>query len=86
LSCAAILDPRCNVKFVEYCFNKLFAPDEGMERIDNVFGALCSLYDEYKLHSSLTSPIVSSSSTVSGFGMIILMIIIVLVVEDLEHK
>ena len=34
LSCAVILDPRCKVKFVEYCFGKWFGFDEAMEWVD----------------------------------------------------
>lgn len=68
LSYVVILDPRCKVKFVEYCFSKLSALDDVIERVDNVLGTLRSLYDEYKLHSTSTSPIVNSSPTISGFG------------------
>ena len=68
LSCAIILDPRCKVKFVEYCFSKLFAPDDAIEWVDNELSTLPSLYDEYKSHSTSTLPIVSSSPIVSGSG------------------
>ena len=68
LSCAVILHPRCKAKFVEYCFSKLFGPNEAIERADNVSGTLGSQYDEYKLHSTSSSPIVSSSPFVSGPG------------------
>ena len=86
LSCAVSLDSRCKVKFVEYCFSKLFAPDDAIEQVDNVLSTLCSLHDEYKSHSTSTSLIVSSSPIVSGSGMIVLMIIIFLMVEDLDNK
>jgi len=36
--------------------------------VDNVLGILRSLYDEYKLHAKSTSPIVSSSPIISGYG------------------
>jgi len=68
LLCAVILDPRCKVKFVEYYFSKLFVPDEAIERVDNVLSTLRSLSDEYRLHSTSTSPIVNLSPIVSGSG------------------
>jgi len=45
---AWMVDPRCKVNFVEYFFNKIFSLVEAIERVDNVLGTLCSLYDEYK--------------------------------------
>ena len=36
--------------------------------MDNVLSILRSLYDEYKLHAKSTSPIVSSSPIISGYG------------------
>jgi len=41
--------------------------DEAIKQMDNILGILCFLYDEYKLHSTSSSPIVSSYSIVSGF-------------------
>uniref|UniRef100_A0A803MPJ3 hAT-like transposase RNase-H fold domain-containing protein n=1 Tax=Chenopodium quinoa TaxID=63459 RepID=A0A803MPJ3_CHEQI len=64
LACAAILDPRFKLKFVEYCFDKIYGLDEAMYKVEKVLNTLRSLYNEYKLTFS-TSPIVAPSTTSS---------------------
>uniref|UniRef100_A0A803LA19 SRP54-type proteins GTP-binding domain-containing protein n=1 Tax=Chenopodium quinoa TaxID=63459 RepID=A0A803LA19_CHEQI len=64
LACAAILDPRFKLKFVEYCFDKIYGLDEAMCKVEKVLNTLRSLYNEYKSTFS-TSPIVVPSTTSS---------------------
>ncbi|XP_037462368.1 zinc finger BED domain-containing protein DAYSLEEPER-like [Triticum dicoccoides] len=47
LSCAAVLDPRCKLGFVSYCYGKLYAPDEAQRRMHEVKKTLESLFAEY---------------------------------------
>lgn len=54
LSCAAILDPRYKVKFVEYCYTKLHGND-AQQYVSNVINNLYCLFDEYMQNSSLSS-------------------------------
>ena len=67
----------------DYC---LYLAKENLSWFNNVLVTLHSLYEECKLQSTSTSSIVSSSPIVSGSGMIVLMIIIFLMVEDLDNK
>uniref|UniRef100_A0A803MBB6 hAT-like transposase RNase-H fold domain-containing protein n=1 Tax=Chenopodium quinoa TaxID=63459 RepID=A0A803MBB6_CHEQI len=64
LACAAILDPRFELKFVEYCFDKIYGSDEAMCKVEKVLNTLRSLYNEYKSAFS-TSPIVAPFTTSS---------------------
>ncbi|XP_057519919.1 zinc finger BED domain-containing protein RICESLEEPER 2-like isoform X1 [Amaranthus tricolor] len=65
LSCAAILDPRYKVKFVEYCYMKLFGPANFEDRVDKVVSTLYCLYAEYKRQSMKFSPSGLASSGVN---------------------
>ncbi|KMS98808.1 hypothetical protein BVRB_3g068830 [Beta vulgaris subsp. vulgaris] len=67
LSCAAVLDPRFKIKFVEYCLVKLFGEEDGMIQVGEILTTLKTLYNEYKLQSSI-SPIVAPSPPSSGLG------------------
>ncbi|XP_021750666.1 zinc finger BED domain-containing protein RICESLEEPER 1-like [Chenopodium quinoa] len=64
LACETILDPRFKLKFVEYCFDKIYGSDEAMYKVEKVLNTLRSLYNEYKSTFS-TSPIVAPSTTSS---------------------
>ncbi|XP_048493043.1 zinc finger BED domain-containing protein RICESLEEPER 2-like [Beta vulgaris subsp. vulgaris] len=68
LSCAAILDPRYKVMFVEYCCCKLFGNDEGSRRVNDVLTALIGLYNDYKLQYVGVSPVVALPSPSSRLG------------------
>lgn len=46
-SCAAVLDPRCKLGFVSYCYGKLYAPDEAERRVAEVKKTLVNLFAEY---------------------------------------
>ncbi|XP_010678442.2 zinc finger BED domain-containing protein RICESLEEPER 2 [Beta vulgaris subsp. vulgaris] len=68
LSCAAILDPRYKVKFVEYCYMKLFGPANFEDRVSKVVNTLYCLFAEYKRQSlHFSSPAVGSSSVNTNF-------------------
>ena len=47
LSCAAVLDPRIKLKFIEYCYSKLYNDDEAQRRVDIVRSTMYSLFAEY---------------------------------------
>ncbi|GLT39759.1 hypothetical protein SLA2020_139340 [Shorea laevis] len=53
LSCAAVLDPRYKVKFVEYCYTKLYGND-AQQYVGTVINTLYCLFDEYMQNSSLS--------------------------------
>uniref|UniRef100_A0A803L9D7 BED-type domain-containing protein n=1 Tax=Chenopodium quinoa TaxID=63459 RepID=A0A803L9D7_CHEQI len=68
LSCAAILDPRYKVKFVEYCYMKLFGPANFEDRVSKVVSTLYCLFAEYKQRSMhFSSTAVGSSSMNTNF-------------------
>ncbi|KAJ0038377.1 hypothetical protein Pint_24122 [Pistacia integerrima] len=54
LSCAAILDPRYKVKFIEYCYTKLYGID-AQRYVGKIVGTLYSLFDEYMQNSVCSS-------------------------------
>uniref|UniRef100_A0A1U8ASB8 Zinc finger BED domain-containing protein DAYSLEEPER-like n=1 Tax=Nelumbo nucifera TaxID=4432 RepID=A0A1U8ASB8_NELNU len=60
LSCAAVLDPRCKIRLVEYCFDKLYG-NEAEEHVNAIIKTLHDLFDEYKENFSYTSFIGSCS-------------------------
>ncbi|GAB4860814.1 hypothetical protein Ancab_040052 [Ancistrocladus abbreviatus] len=64
LSCAAILDPRYKVKFVEYCYMKLYGCNIG-EHVGKVVNTLYCLFAEYKQHAALDSSPPAGSSNVN---------------------
>ncbi|KNA20152.1 hypothetical protein SOVF_055050 [Spinacia oleracea] len=68
LSCAAILDPRYKVKFVEYCFSKLFGNDEALRRLNLVLATMNSLFMDYKLQYASSSPTIVSPSPATTLG------------------
>lgn len=47
LSCAIVLDPRINFKFLAYSYSKLYEEDDAKRRIANVRSTLTSLFNEY---------------------------------------
>ncbi|XWS13096.1 hypothetical protein CRYUN_Cryun36dG0008300 [Craigia yunnanensis] len=54
LSCAAILDPRYKIKFVEYCFTKLYG--SGAQKYVSIsVNTLYGLFDEYMQNSTCPS-------------------------------
>uniref|UniRef100_A0A7C9EMV3 BED-type domain-containing protein n=1 Tax=Opuntia streptacantha TaxID=393608 RepID=A0A7C9EMV3_OPUST len=68
LSCAAILDPRYKVKFVEYCYMKLHGPVDVEDRVSKVVNILYNLFNEYKQRSwGVSSPAVGSSSVDTNY-------------------
>lgn len=68
LSCAAILDPRYKVKFVEYCFMKLLGLGNVEDCVSKVLGTLYNLFAEYKQQTiHISSPTVGSSNVNTNF-------------------
>ncbi|XP_022752294.1 zinc finger BED domain-containing protein RICESLEEPER 2-like [Durio zibethinus] len=47
MSIAAILDPRCKMKVIEFCFPRMYPDREAKENIAKVRDALYEIYDEY---------------------------------------
>uniref|UniRef100_A0A803LR51 Retrotransposon gag domain-containing protein n=1 Tax=Chenopodium quinoa TaxID=63459 RepID=A0A803LR51_CHEQI len=68
LSCATILDLRYKVKFVEYCFSKLYGSVEASRRINLVLGTMKSMFEDYKLQYASSSPIIVAPSPPSTYG------------------
>ncbi|GMH31543.1 hypothetical protein Nepgr_033387 [Nepenthes gracilis] len=69
LVCAAILDPRYKVKFVEYCYMKLYGSSYVGEHVSKVVDALYCLFAEYKQHATLASSrLVGSSRADTNFS------------------
>ncbi|KAK6929112.1 Zinc finger, BED-type [Dillenia turbinata] len=66
LSCAAILDPRFKVRFVEYCHFKLYG-EGAQEIVKNVLHTIHKFLDEYK-KESLPMPQAGTSSTDANVG------------------
>ncbi|KAL5760586.1 hypothetical protein ACOSP7_019100 [Xanthoceras sorbifolium] len=54
LSCAAILDPRYKVKFIEYCYTKLYGFG-AQQHVVKIVATLFSLFDEYMKNSTNSS-------------------------------
>ncbi|TXG55742.1 hypothetical protein EZV62_017055 [Acer yangbiense] len=65
LSCAAILDPRYKVKFIEYCYTKLYRFD-AQQHVGKIVRTLFSLFDEYLKSSACSSRITGISVNVSN--------------------
>ncbi|XP_074277565.1 zinc finger BED domain-containing protein RICESLEEPER 2-like [Silene latifolia] len=69
LSCAAILDPRYKVKFLEYCYIKLHGLANVEEYVNKAVSTLYCLFAEYKQQAALfPSPYVGSSSVSTNFA------------------
>ncbi|KAL9239499.1 hypothetical protein vseg_013813 [Gypsophila vaccaria] len=69
LSCAAILDPRYKVKFVEYCYVKLHGPANVEDCVSKVVSTLFCLFAEYKQQTvRFSPPYVGSSSGGTNFA------------------
>ncbi|XP_027102074.1 zinc finger BED domain-containing protein RICESLEEPER 2-like [Coffea arabica] len=65
ISIAAILDPRCKMRVINYCFPLLYPPHEVQSNIGKVRQALYDLYDKYvEIHVSSQSG--SSSQLLIG--------------------
>ncbi|KAH6756448.1 hypothetical protein C2S53_002449 [Perilla frutescens var. hirtella] len=47
MSIAAILDPRCKMRVIEFSFPKIYDKDEARDNIQKVKEALYELYNEY---------------------------------------
>nr|KAJ0219907.1 hypothetical protein LSAT_V11C200100330 [Lactuca sativa] len=47
MSIGAILDPRCKMRVIEFCFPRMYPENEACENIDKVKKALYALYKEY---------------------------------------
>ncbi|XP_022716297.1 zinc finger BED domain-containing protein RICESLEEPER 1-like [Durio zibethinus] len=47
MSIAAILDPRCKMRVIEFCFPRMYPDREAKENIAKVRDALYEIYDEY---------------------------------------
>ncbi|KAK4841831.1 hypothetical protein QYF36_011163 [Acer negundo] len=65
LSCAAIMDPRYKVKFIEYCYTKLYGFD-AQQHVGKIVRTLFSLFDEYIKSSACSSRITGTSVNVSN--------------------
>jgi len=47
MSVAAVLDPRCKMRAVEFSFSKMYSDGEARENIVKVREALYEMYEEY---------------------------------------
>ncbi|XP_027151289.1 zinc finger BED domain-containing protein RICESLEEPER 2-like [Coffea eugenioides] len=64
MAIAAILDPRCKIRVINYCFPLIYPPHKVQVNINKVRQALYDLYDEYaEMHLSSSSGSSSSSSS-----------------------
>ncbi|PPD82302.1 hypothetical protein GOBAR_DD20772 [Gossypium barbadense] len=64
LSCAAILDPRYKLNYVQYCFNTIYAI-HASDFVETILSNLRLLFDEYVKKSKSTSSTLAGSSNVS---------------------
>ncbi|KAL4579265.1 hypothetical protein LXL04_015403 [Taraxacum kok-saghyz] len=64
MSIGAILDPRCKMRVIEFCFPRMYPESESREYIEKVKKALYELYGEYtdEYYSSLGEESAQSSS------------------------
>ncbi|XP_026656509.2 zinc finger BED domain-containing protein RICESLEEPER 2-like [Phoenix dactylifera] len=63
LSCATVLDPRCKLELVEYCYSKLYGKISARKMVQNIKNTLYDLFEEYMLRStSVSSPKIGTSS------------------------
>ncbi|KAL9253482.1 Zinc finger BED domain-containing protein [Drosera capensis] len=63
LSCAAILDPKFKIKFVEYCYMKLYGSSDVGVHVSKVVNALYCLFAEYKHRTAQKSSLLAGSSS-----------------------
>ncbi|XP_028796353.1 zinc finger BED domain-containing protein RICESLEEPER 2-like, partial [Neltuma alba] len=85
MAIASVLDPRCKLYVVNYCFPLIYKPDYvASENVDKVVSSMKTMYDEYigmykgettmgneLVNASNNSPVnVSGSSIVTGFDQI----------------
>ena len=67
MSIAAVLDPRCKMRVIEFCFPTIYPPNEAQVNILKVRDTLYELYAEYvSLHHSETSQHSSSSGSINS--------------------
>ncbi|XP_040954320.1 zinc finger BED domain-containing protein DAYSLEEPER-like isoform X2 [Gossypium hirsutum] len=64
LSCAAILDPRYKLNYVQYCFNTIYGI-HASDFVETILSNLRLLFDEYVKKSKSTSSSLAGSSNVS---------------------
>ncbi|XP_040953873.1 zinc finger BED domain-containing protein DAYSLEEPER-like [Gossypium hirsutum] len=64
LSCAAILDPRYKLNYVQYCFNTIY-DIHASDFVETILSNLRLLFDEYVKKSKSTSSSLAGSSNVS---------------------
>ncbi|TYG79882.1 hypothetical protein ES288_D02G172800v1 [Gossypium darwinii] len=64
LSCAAILDPRYKLNYVQYCFNTIYGI-HASDFVGTILSNLRLLFDEYVKKSKSTSSSLAGSSNVS---------------------
>ncbi|KAG4138741.1 hypothetical protein ERO13_D07G152450v2 [Gossypium hirsutum] len=64
LSCAAILDPRYKLNYVQYCFTTIYG-DHASDFVETILSNLRLLFDEYVKKSKSTSSSLAGSSNVS---------------------
>ncbi|TYG64528.1 hypothetical protein ES288_D06G115200v1 [Gossypium darwinii] len=64
LSCAAILDPRYKLNYVQYCFNTIYGV-HALDFVETILSNLRLLFDEYVKKSKSTSSSLAGSSNVS---------------------
>ena len=67
MSIAAVLDPRCKMRVIEFCFPTIYPPNEAQVNILKVQDTLYELYAKYvPLHHSETSQHSSSSGSINS--------------------
>ena len=67
MSIVIVLDPRCKIRVIEFCFPSIYPSNEAQLNILKVWDTLYELYDEYvALHNSETYQHSSSSGSINS--------------------
>ncbi|XP_038714748.1 zinc finger BED domain-containing protein RICESLEEPER 2-like isoform X1 [Tripterygium wilfordii] len=68
ISIAAVLDPRCKMKLIEFCFPLIYEKSEVIYNIEKVRGALYEMYEQYACNFASTNEENSSQRSSKSQG------------------
>ena len=68
MSIAAILDPRCKMRVIDFCFPRMYPKEEAQDNIDKVWKALYEIYVEYMAEFQFNGSERSDDSLVGCFN------------------